>query len=189
MNYQNSINLSDIYKLLSLATKYPEIKWFTPGFMTNFLAIFREAELGNGINELEGMVNITPDDIEKLQVEYTRLFINAVPGTIAPPFGSIYMDNERSLYGPSTVKVKDFYRQHGFEIKNPVAVPDELSLELEFLGLLVSQGMAEDEEKFLALYFRPWFKKFSHVVINETSQPFYRAVVRLIDFFTKKEEI
>ena len=188
MNYQNSIDLADIYNLLSLASKYPEKEWLTQGLMTNFLAILREAGLGKEADSLTDLINPNPDYLENLQVEYTRLFINAVPGTVAPPFGSIYLDNDRSLYGPSTVKVKDFYRQHGFEIKNPAAIPDELSLELEFLGLLVSQGKAEDEEKFLALYFRPWFKKFSQVVISETSEPFYRAVVCLIDFFTTKEE-
>jgi TorA maturation chaperone TorD len=189
MNYRNSIDLADIYNLLSLASKYPEKEWLTQGFMTNLLAILREAELEQEADNLAALTDLAPDDLENLQIEYTRLFINAVPGTIAPPFGSIYLHNDRSLYGPSTVKVKDFYRQHGFEIKNPAAIPDELSLELEFLGLLVSQGMEEEEEEFLALYFRPWFKKFSDVVINETTQPFYRAVVRLIDFFTTKEEI
>ena len=189
MNYQNTINLADIYRLLSLATKYPEKEWLTPGFMTNLLAILREARMEKEAEELSSLENPGPDDLENLQVEYTRLFINAVPGTIAPPFGSIYLHADRSLYGPSTVKVKDFYRQHGFEIKNPAAIPDELTLELEFLGLLVAEGKAEEEEEFLALYFRPWFRKFSDVVINETTQPFYRAVVRLIDFFTTKEEI
>ncbi len=189
MNYQNSIELDDIYKLLSLAVRYPEKDWFTSGFITNFLSVLREAGSGTEADELAELTNYDPATLEDLQVEYTRLFINAVPGTIAPPFGSIYLHNDRSLYGPSTVKVKNFYRQHGFELKNQATIPDELSLELEFLGLLVSQEKFDDEEEFLALYFRPWFKKFSNVVINETTQPFYRAVVRLIVFFTTKEEI
>jgi TorA maturation chaperone TorD len=100
----------------------------------------------------------------------------------------VYLESGRSLFGTTTEKVRDFYREHGFDIADPRAVPDEISLELEFLGLLAGQRKQEDESWFLSRLFRPWFVQFRDIVIMEARLPFYVALVKMIDFFTLQEE-
>ncbi len=188
MNKNSGVNLQDIYSFLALSMKYPEPSWFDHGYTSNLITILKEAGLTAEAESLS-MISV-PDDkvLEDLQVEYTRLFINAVPQVPAPPFGSIYLESGRSLYGKTTEKVRDFYREHGFDISDPSAVPDELTLELEFLGLLAGQGRYEEEGRFLSDFFRPWFVRFRDIVVAEARHPFYVVLVKLIDFFTLQEE-
>lgn len=188
MNSNSPISLRDIYYFLALSMKYPDHSWFTEGYASNFLAILKDADFQDHAERLAFILN--PDDkvIEDLQVDYTRLFINAVPQCPAPPFGSVYLESGRSLWGRTTERVRDFYRGHGFDIADPDAVPDEISIELEFLGLLAGRGLHQDEDRFLAEFFRPWFQLFRDIVTAQASHPFYIALVELIDFFTLKEE-
>ncbi len=188
MNNDSEINLQDIYAFLSISMKYPEPSWFTEGYASNFLTILKESGFEQ---DAEALMQIAKPDkkvVEDLQVEYTRLFINAVPRVPAPPFGSVYLEGGRSLFGKTTEKVRDFYRMNGFDIADPSAVPDEITLELEFLGHLAGQGRYEEEGQFLSVFFRPWFVQFRDIVVAEAGHPFYVALVRLIDFFTLQEE-
>lgn len=188
MKTNKDITLQNIYKFLSLSMKYPESSWCNEGYISNCLAIMHEAGFRENAKELEKCLKESDNFLEDIQVEYTRLFINAVPLTIAPPFGSVYLDRDRNLHGPSTEKVQIFYRKQNFELVNPSAIPDEISIELDFLALLIANNKFVEEDEFLSKYFRPWFTQFQDLVIKESHHPFYKGLIRLIDFFTSKEE-
>ena len=104
--------LGDIYRFLALAMRYPEAEVITTEFLDSFETL------------LAGLAQQTARDdvrqwrqkagrriISDLQIAYTRLFINAIPRVIAPPFASVYMDGDGSLQGPTTEKTRDWYRQ------------------------------------------------------------------------------
>ena len=188
MNGESSISLKDIYRFLALSMKYPELSWFTEGYCSNFVAILKDADFKDHAERLAFMLYPHSRVIEELQVDYTRLFINAVPQCPAPPFGSVYLESGRSLWGRTTEKVRDFYREHGFDIADTTVVPDEISIELEFLGVLAGRELHKDEDYFLAEFFRPWFQPFRDIVTVQATHPFYIALMELIDFFTLKEE-
>ena len=126
------------------------------------------------------------DYLEDLQVEYTRLFINGMPHVIAPPYGSVYMD--QSLQGAFAGDTLAFYREKGFGMDEKADLPDHLIHELEFLSLLAEDNDSDGEEEFLKKLFRPWYSKFHPRVTEGAHHPFYRVVVQLIDFFTKEED-
>ncbi len=128
----------------------------------------------------------SPDFIEDLQIEYTRLFINGVPHVVAPPYASVYMD--QSIQGSFALKTLNFYREKGFVMGKNADLPDHLIHELEFLSLLAREQDPAGEEEFLSTLFRPWYSHFYPRVATETRHPYYRMVVTLIDFFTKEEE-
>ena len=67
--------------------------------------------------------------LELLQAEYVRLFINALPETPCPPYGSFYL--EGTLMGDSTIRLRDLYASHGFHTDE---MEDHISIELEFLA-------------------------------------------------------
>ncbi len=188
MKTDENIKLQNIYKFLALSMRYPEPSWCDDGYLSNCRAIMHEAGHFEDAWDLEEALAKSHDFLEDLQLEYTRLFINAPGGVSAPPFGSVYLEGDRSLYGLSTEKVKAFYREQNFFLADPLAVPDALSMELDFLSLLVAGKKFHKEEEFLSKYFRPWFSKFRDIVVGESQHPFYVGIIKLIDLFTSKED-
>lgn len=187
MSQSTSVNMSDIYRFLAQSMQYPTLDWMQEDYFFVFDTFL--AELGWDTEALEVRQALAERQnwIEPLQVEYTHLFINAIPTVIAPPYGSVYLSADGMLYGPSAEKTKLFYREHGFELAGKADIPDHISLEFEFLALLAEEGKSREEELFLQKHFRPWFPRFKARVFPEVRHPFYRVLVKLIDFFTREE--
>lgn len=187
MRQATSTNLAEIYRFLAQSMQYPSPDWMQTDYFSA-LDIFL-AELGWDAEAQTLRQSISEDAnwLEPLQVEHTRLFVNAIPAVIAPPYGSVYLSADGMLYGPSAEKAKAFYREQGFDLAGEADIPDHISFELEFLALLAGEGKRDAEERFLAQHFRPWFPKFQARVLQEGRHPFYGILVNLIDFFTREE--
>jgi putative dimethyl sulfoxide reductase chaperone len=181
-----SEDIARVYRFLSQCMQYPDAEWMNDDFFNafyNFLGALGAVEDSVSVKK---EVDHSKDVIEDLQVEYTRLFINGVPHVVAPPYGSVYMD--QSLQGKFAGDTLAFYREKGFGMDEKADLPDHLIHELEFLSLLAEEKDITGEEEFLKKLFRPWFRKFQPRVIEGAHHPFYRVVVQLIDFFTKEED-
>lgn len=141
---------------------------------------------------LEWMAAYDPDEAEilSLEVEFTRLFVNAYPKTPLPPYESVQR-GEGGLWGTSTVEVVRSYAEAGlmFQRANGVA-PDHLSAELEFAGFLLASASAahqSDEggpfielyEHHLSNHLAPWAGDFCRKVEDQARMDFYRAFGRL----------
>jgi TorA maturation chaperone TorD len=179
--------LPGIFRFLALSLSYPAPDWLNNDYCTALHSMLKGLGWHGDIRELDDLMQEDPDIIETLQVEHTRLFINAVPHVIAPPYGSVYMRGEGTIMNKSTERVREFYRQQGFDLAPGKEIADHLVYELEFLGLLAESGDPAEEGLFLQRFFRPWFEKFRDRVIEGADHHFYRVQVRLIDFFTKEE--
>ncbi len=180
--------LPRIFRFLTLSMRYPAPDWLNNDYCAALHSMLEGLGWHGDIRELDDLIQADPDIIETLQVEHTRLFINAVPHVIAPPYGSVYIQGEGTIMNKSTELVRKFYRQRGFDLAPGNEIADHLGNELEFLGLLAESGEPADEDLFLQRFFRPWFGSFHDRVIEGADHHFYRVVVRLIDFFTKEEE-
>ncbi|MGV1098904.1 TorD/DmsD family molecular chaperone [Thiovibrio sp. JS02] len=187
MTESTSISMADIYRFLSHSMQYPDPAWMDEKYFSVIYTFLEELGWQDEARELHNTISDEKEWLEPLQVEHTRLFVNAVPSVIAPPYGSVYLSNDGKLYGPSAVKAKAFYREKGFHLVGEYDIPDHITFELEFLALLAEDGRTEDEEIFLQEHFRPWFPKFQARVLQEGRHPFYRVLVKLIDFFTREE--
>ncbi len=173
--------MKDFYRFLAQAMRYPDAAWFTAEFAGAFLALvdLTGRPVPDGLADL-----LQADDVvEQLQIEHTRLFINAVPTVPAPPYASAHLDG--LLMGTAAEQALLFYRQHGYEPRDSADPPDGLVTELEFLALVSDDEQVEEE--FLAGCFRPWFGTFREKVITEARLPYYPAAVSLIDFFTQED--
>ena len=183
-----SVNLlPEIFRFLAVSMHYPGAERFNHDYFAALHSLLEGLGWHEDIQELDSLIAGDNDFIETLQIEHTRLFINAVPHVIAPPYGSVYMRGEGTVMNRSTELIREFYRQRGFELAPGTEIADHIVCELEFLSLLAESGEQEDEEKFLHKFFRPWFGKFHDRIIEGADHHFYRVVVRLIDFFTKEE--
>ncbi len=176
--------LSEIYRFLALSISYPEPDWLNCDYLPHLINIVASLEWQEEADKLR---EFTPSDtqaFENLQVEYTRLFISAVGGAEAPPYGSVYLSNSGMLFNEATEEVHDYYRQKGFQLASEDQAADHISNELEFLALLTANDMLDDEKEFLEKYFRPWFCQFQDKIIESAELPYYVIIAKLISFFT-----
>ncbi|MFH1216253.1 MAG: molecular chaperone TorD family protein [Pseudomonadota bacterium] len=179
-------SMVDVYRFLAQAMRYPTPDWFTDQYFSVLLSLLSELQLNVEKDELRKAQKESFDFIEDIQVEHTRLFINAVPHVIAPPYASVHYKGDGTFYGSRIAEAtKKFYREKGFSLVKEDDLPDHIVYELEFLALLTQED-EKGEREFLDKFFIPWFSIFMKKVTREAHHPYYRVVMKLIDFFTRE---
>lgn len=162
-------------------------------------------EAGQILNEARAFTNQYKDDMRKLlydlQIEYTYLFINAVPHVPAPPYESVYLGQGR-LMGEPVSEVIANYREGGLNInKDHDVLPDHIATELEFMFYLVRQeaiaGKSTQENsadlwrqrqsRFFSNHLSRWVPPFSEKVKNSHRKVFYRLMSELLETYIKTE--
>ena len=95
----------------------------------------------------------------RLETEYVRLFINAMPEVPCPPYGSVYL--EGSVMGASTLRVIEIYRKYGMATDE---LADHIAVECEFLawlsGLAGENQAARQDFSFILEHLRQWTDPF-----------------------------
>ena len=181
--------LSALYSLLALTMRYPEADTCNEQLFDTLESLLASLAWTEQETVIRQWRRQSPDPLDELRTEYTRLYINtASTHTTVPPYASVYLDGSGLLQGPTTERTRDFYRAHGYDLVSDSEPADHLALELDFLAALTSEGRDEEEEVFLQTLFRPWFARFQERFMEKTRHPFYTVSIQLIDFFTKEEQ-
>ncbi|HHD63450.1 MAG TPA: hypothetical protein ENK96_03585 [Desulfobulbaceae bacterium] len=183
-----SESLADIFAFLALLVRYPDISFFDNEFLDTLEILLTRLNLEKSCLKISIWRNSVEDPLLDAQLEYTRLFINAVPHVIAPPYASVYQDGDFSLQGKTTEKIRNFYRQHGFDVVVSTQPADHIQFELEFLSYIYRQGQFDVGDYFLSTFFVPWFEKFLQKISEELRHPLYRVSLQLITYFVKEEQ-
>lgn len=133
--------------------------------------------------------------LQALQVEYTYLFINAVPHVPAPPYASAYTAQGLLMGEPAEAALMA-YRQAGLTLAEDYRdLPDHLGAELEFLAWLGEQAVAAEkagdeelaqvrlsqQQAFLEQQVRSWVPAFCRRVEEAARLPFYRELAHLAE--------
>ncbi|OQX12777.1 MAG: hypothetical protein BWK76_17130 [Desulfobulbaceae bacterium A2] len=184
----DSDGLAALYRVLALALRTPTAERIDEDFLQVLLAVLDEAGLSEEAVALRDADLLSPAGLEALQVEHTRLFVNAMPRAVAPPYASVYLDSGGMLQGPTTGRVLQYYRTHGFEPADSAEPADSIWLELEFLARLLDAGELKAAAEFRRSLFRPWFSQFADRILYEARHPLYRMTIQLIDILTKEEQ-
>jgi len=137
---------------------------------------------------------VIADDLETLRVEHARLFVGPFK-LFAPPYGSVYFEDGRCM-GESTVDVKALYRAEGLSVvlKEP---PDHICTELEFMHVLVTNGMTalqsespdavaaslRKQRHFLATHLGAWVPEFVSRVREHAKTHFYQDLAAATEEF------
>jgi TorA maturation chaperone TorD len=179
--------MADIFRFLAQAMRYPAADWFQDHFWSVLLSLLDELQWHQEREELVRARAGARNFLEDVQVEHTRLFVNAVPRVAAAPYASVHYRGDGTLYGALAEQTKKFYRAKGFALAREDDLPDHLVYELEFLGLLARAEDTAGQKIFLETLFTPWFAIFKNRVLEEAHHPYYRVMVNLIDFFTREE--
>lgn len=142
------------------------------------------------------MASVTElDDIESIQVDYSRLFVGPY-GLLAPPYGSVYLENKRMLIGDSTLDVRQRYAKEGLCV-NLKEAPDHIAIELEFMYFLIHKEIeaientdfisatdyARKQEDFLETHLSKWITGFSRNVKTNAQTQFYNKLADLTETF------
>ncbi|MFC1926823.1 molecular chaperone [Chloroflexota bacterium] len=163
-------------------------------------------ETGKIIDEIEASIRQCNGGgaeqlLQELRIEYTYLFINAVPRVQAPPYESVYL-GRGLLMGPPVSEVLGSYREAGLVMNDDYdSLPDHISAELEFMFYLMQKevecersGQAEQVEvwqqrkdRFLADHLLRWQALFFEKVKKNARKPFYRLISELTQVILDSE--
>lgn len=151
---------------------------------------------------IEQHCNDTQKLLQDLQVEYTYLFITAVPHVPASPHESVYL-GQGSLMGEPVSEVLRAYREAGLIMSERYqALPDHVAAELEFMFYLLRQEVLAAESspeevadvwrrrrrRFLSEHLLRWVPLLMERITSSTRQPFYRLLATLTEAMLRTEE-
>jgi TorA maturation chaperone TorD len=196
-----------IYNMLSFFYLYPNEKvyasiaageWITD--LREALRLLDEKNFDDCLIAIEQAVSGRGEDEQKVMArEYKRLFTDASPHIIAPPYGSFYLEKHDLVSAKAASEALHFYHEAGFALKeNPRTPPDHIVHELEFMGMLASEeGQAMGNEKirleeiqmnFLSRFILPWVPALCQKVAEHSRYPFYRHLANLTQEFINFEK-
>jgi len=139
-------------------------------------AVFIPKDLHDAAKTL--LIEMQGLDPIRLENEYIRLFVNAMPEVPCAPYGSVYL--EGSVMGESTLTIAAIYKKYGIASEEPA---DHIAVESEFLAWL--HGVAREDEAaakdfaFLLGHFRQWTDSFFDQVIKHDQLGCYRRAAEL----------
>ncbi len=181
----------DSYKLLSECYYLPDEK---------LIEILNRLEKSRGRLYSEITRN-TPgiSELESLKIDYSKLFVGPY-GLLAPPYGSMYLEDTSRVMGNSTMDVKNKYEEEGLDICLKEA-PDHITIELEFMYFLIHKeveaiGFSDSvtaasylkkQKVFLETHLGEWVSEFANNVEANAQTEFYKNLARLTKSFVKKD--
>jgi TorA maturation chaperone TorD len=137
---------------------------------------------------------LTDENFERIQSDYMRLFIGPAE-VLAPPWESVYFNEERLMFQKQTLDVRNWYRKFGLESEKIRQEPDDhIGLELIFLSNLASLAIqsltAQDEHRFEELmdaqrefirkHLGIWVLTWCGLVERNAQTNFYKGLSHLI---------
>jgi len=119
------------------------------------------------------------DAMTALAEEHQRLFIG--PDHLdAPPWGSVYLDEEGTLFGDSTLAVRHFLDAEGVTLHTEQHEPeDHIGLLFWAAAWLAEAGRPAALHLLIDEHIRPWSDAYLDKLGEAARHPFYRALERL----------
>lgn len=189
---------SDAYRLLSAGYYEPEDAFLEEEVFDQLKTAMSQVsadQLSDVVAMDDGFRNT---GIDALMLDYTRLFLGPA-NILAKPYGSIYLEDEKTVMGDTTMRALALYREGGFEIADDFReVPDHVALELEFLHLLsfrLGHAEAEDERarfaalkrRFLTEHLGYWVGKLAQAMREGAETDFYKRLADVTERFVLED--
>ena len=118
---------------------------------------------------------------EPLAEAWQRLFVGpyALP---APPWGSVWLDREKVLFGDSTLALRQWMRESAIAFDSGQNEPeDHFGLLLLLSAWLLESGQQARWQELLAWHLLPWSGHFLQQFTGMAGHPFYRALGQLAE--------
>lgn len=191
----------DLCRLIAACYYEPEPAFAAEGLFDNLLAAARtvDAALVPQAQALGEAFRST--EAQTLLLDYTRLFLGPMD-ILAKPYGSVWLDQAKTLMNDSTLALLDLYKEAGFEMDEEFKeLPDHIAAELEFLYLLIFRenetlragdttklAQARDlKQRFLDQHLGRWIGPFAAAMRGNARTDFYRQLADLTEKVVKQE--
>lgn len=180
----------DVYRLLAACYYPPSKELIEEGCCATLADLLTSVAPEAAKYAGDATVAFGSSPLDALAVEHARLFIGPFQ-LVAAPYGSIYLDDVKTVMGDSTAKVAAFYHNCGLQLAEDFhELPDHFAVELEFMSFLAfKQREAEVsgdsneaaritslQQEFLGRFLIPWLEPFTSAIINDAEAPFYQAI-------------
>ena len=188
----NAATREDVYRLLAACFYPPSKELIEEECCATLATLLNTATPDAAQHAREAMAALACNSQDALAVEHARLFIGPFQ-LVAPPYGSIYLDDAKTVMGDSTAKVAAFYHNCGLQLAEDFhELPDHFAVELEFMSFLAfKQREAEVsgnsnevdritslQQEFLGIFLMPWLEPFTSAIVTDAEAPFYQAIAR-----------
>ena len=187
------------FKLLSACFYEPEKELFLQENLCGNLAVLLAEVGGNAGADAAGRMGsaLAQSSAEALRIDYAGLFVGPFE-LLAPPYGSVYLEEGRRLMGDSTLAVQKMYREAGLTLDLKEA-PDHIAFELEFMHALCLQEaealqagnheraceLARRQRDFFRRFLAPWTPGFCRAIRKGTDNVFYTALADCLESFVE----
>jgi putative dimethyl sulfoxide reductase chaperone len=186
MDISKKIEIANCYKFFAECFYYPEKN---------------QLEVINNYNKklpqrLVDLIDYLGEEKE-LQIDFSRLFLGPFK-VLAPPYGSVYLEEGRTTQGESTLDAIRLYQEE--ELKVDLKEPaDHIAIELEFMYYLTSKEIEaienNDLEKanlylnkqhsFIQRHLSKWIPEFTDLVISNAKEEFYIQMAIALNLMIK----
>ena len=148
-----------------------------------------ESEAGSHIALVRKEIKV-PEELPDLKVDYSQLFVGPYC-VLAPPYGSVYLEDQRRVMGDSTMDVQKRYAEAGLTIAEIFKDnPDHIQAELEFMYFLIFKEIEAIQEgsfetvasfllkqrSFLQDHISVWVKDFAQKIEQHAQTNFYKGL-------------
>ncbi|WP_010239031.1 TorD/DmsD family molecular chaperone [Clostridium arbusti] len=161
----------DLDKVLEISNEAPVFKDF----------LIEKGYSRDIVEEIKNNRQVFIEDYERLFFGPTRI--------LAPPWESVYENEDRLLFGQSELQVRRFYRSFGLDVIEREAA-DHLAFEVAFMSRLCSiidYENLEDVKKnikgqidFLTKHLLSWTTKWNKDVAKNSKTKFWRDISEII---------
>jgi TorA maturation chaperone TorD len=180
----------DVYRLLAACFYPPSKELLAEGCCAALAALLKPVTPEAAMFAEQAVAASEASSLDDLAVEHARLFIGPFQ-LVAPPYGSIYLDDTRTVMGDSTARVAAFYHNCGLQLAEDFhELPDHFAVELEFISFLAFKqreaevsGNSKEvsrildlQREFLGRFLMPWLEPFTAAIIKDGEAPFYQAI-------------
>jgi TorA maturation chaperone TorD len=182
----------DSYRLLAACYYSPSQALLEENCCTSLAGLLSDMAPDAAVSAAEAAELLHKISLDELVVEHSRLFMGPFK-LVAPPYGSVWLDQQKSVMGDSTAKVAAFYHANGLHLAADFhELPDHFAVELEFMSYLafkqreaVAAGdpleadrLRDLQREFLGTFLLPWLEPFTNAIIEDAEAPFYQAIAR-----------
>ena len=138
-------------------------------------------------------------DLKALIVDFSRLFIGPFK-LLAPAYGSVYLEEQHTVMGNSTIDAEKRYLQEGLKISRK-EIPDHIAIELEFMHFLAfkqNQSIRSSDPEATSVYLKKqksflkdhlglWLPGFNDRVRKASKTLFYKELAKVTQLFVEQD--
>lgn len=188
-------NMEIAYRLLSACLYQPATDWADECLFQNLGNALRVVAPDAAGKAAAMEAAFGESGCEALTVAYAALFVGPTQ-LLAPPYGSVYLEQEKRVMGETTMAAHAFYLECGLRLDDDFSeLPDHMAVELEFASYLLQcavraagegdaegyEGWVERRRRFLHAFLGGWYREFCNNIRNGAEDGFYPALADCLE--------